>query len=219
MAVAVGESGNQRTTDRLIASVGEYWSRITGHPFITAVASARLDEQAFARWIAADYAFNLHYLRFSAGVLSSAPDLSACRVLGRQVQREQAVLDLLIATAERSSVALDVEPGPFTLGLSSYLRALLAQGYEVCLAALYGAERVYYDAWSAVAPQSSRSTPYWPLIQLLCSEDAADNLSSLGGLLDDATPHGPTPAMVEAIEMIVRFELLFWSEVYVGASW
>jgi thiaminase/transcriptional activator TenA len=207
------------TTELLIASVGEYWSRITGHPFLTAIASGSLEPQAFARWVAADHAFNLDYLRFGAGLLALAPDLAACRVLGRHVRGAQATVDLLIATAERASVDLDVEPGPFTLGLSSYLRALLTHGYEVSLAALYCAERVYYDAWSAVGPQSNRTAPYWPLIQHLRSEDSADVLRAIGGLLNQVAVDGPTPPMVEAVEMIVRFELLFWSEVYVGASW
>jgi thiaminase/transcriptional activator TenA len=219
LASTAGPSGNLDAAERLVASVGEYWSRIIGHPFLTAIASGRLDSQAFSRWVAADYAFNLDYLRFGAGLLAIAPDLAACRVLGRHLQVTQATLDLLITTAESARVDLDVEPGPFTLGLSSYLRASLTQGYEVSLAALYCAERVYFDAWSAVGPRSSRTAPYRPLIEHLCSDDSEADLKAIGELLNDVATDGPTAGMTEAVEMIVRFELLFWSEVYVGASW
>jgi thiaminase len=219
LAGTADPSGSGSTAEFLIDSVGESWKRIKNHPFLTAVASDSLEAPAFARWVAADYAFSLAYLRFGAGLLSIAPDLAACRVLGRHLQGAQATLDLLIATAERASVDLDVEPGPFTLGLSSYLRALLTHGYEVSLAALYCAERVYYDAWSEVAPQASRTAPYWPLIEHLCSDASEADLRAIGGLLDEIAVNGPTEPMREAVDMTVRFELLFWSEVYVGASW
>ncbi len=205
--------------DLLVASAADYWSRVTGHPFLTAVASGRLDARAFARWVAADYTFNLDYLKFGAGLLAIAPDLPACRVLGAHLQITQAVVDLLIDTAAQHKVDLDVEPGPFTLGLNSYLRALLPRGYEVSLVAMYCCERVYFDAWSAVAPQASRHAPYWPLIEHLSSDDFQAGLNAIAALVNEVAGEGPSSDMEAVFEMVVRFELLFWSEVYVGESW
>jgi thiaminase/transcriptional activator TenA len=219
VASTASGSGDQDAAELLIASVGEYWSRITAHPFVAAVASGPIDSQVFSRWVAADYLFSVDFLKFNAGLLAIAPDLPACRVLGRHLQRTQETLDLLIDTAESARVDLAGEPGPFTLGLTSYLRALLAHGYEVSLSALYCVERVYFDAWSAVAPRSNRSAPYRPLVEHLSSEEFKVALGNIGGLLDDVAPDGPTAGMTEAVEMCVRFELLFWSEIYVGGSW
>jgi thiaminase len=118
-------------------------------------------------------------------------------------------------------VDLAVEPGPFTLGLSSYLRALLTQGYELALVALYCAERVYFDAWSAVGPQSDQTAPYWPLIQHLSTDDSRDDMEAIATLVNTAASAGLTEEMKATFEMVVRFELLFWSEVFagVGGAW
>jgi formylaminopyrimidine deformylase / aminopyrimidine aminohydrolase len=206
------------TTTTLVASAANYWSRVTGHPFLAAIARGALDSDAFSRWVAADYAFNVEHLRFGAGLLAISPDLRACRILGEHLRVNQATIDLLMDTAGRHDVCLDVEPGPMTLGLSSYLRSLLPHGYEVSITALYCAERVYFDAWSAVAPRASEAAPYWPLIEHLCSNESKNDLDAIGTLVDDIAA-GPSGEMKIAFELIVRFELLFWSEVFVGSSW
>lgn len=211
----------QSAAELLVASAHEYWSRVTEHPFLIAVARNRLEPDAFARWVAADYAFNLEYLRFGAGLLALAPDLDACRVLGNHLRVNQATVDVLIDTAGQAGVDLAIEPGPFTLGLSSYLRALLTQGYEVALIALYCAERVYIDAWSAIAPEADQKAAYWPLIEHLSTGDSRADMEAIEGLVNTAAAGGVTAEMRTTFEMVVRFELLFWSEVFagVGGAW
>jgi formylaminopyrimidine deformylase / aminopyrimidine aminohydrolase len=211
---------NDRPTaaELLVASVSEYWTRITGHHFLAAVAGNSLESETFARWVAADYAFNLEYLRFGAGLLTIAPDLDASRVLGRHLQITQATVDLLITVADAADVELDVEPGPFTLGLSSYLRSLLPRGFELSLVALYCAERVYFDAWSAVASRANKEAAYWPLIEHL-SAGSKEDLDSIESLVNRIATDDSAADLRATFEMVVRFELLFWNEVFTGPSW
>ena len=111
------------------------------------------------------------------------------------------------------------EPGPIALGYTAFLRASLQDGYPVALAVLYGAEKAYFDAWSAVRATASRDSDYWAFVDNWSSPAFAGWVASLAGLLDAVAPHGPTDAMREAFDRVVRFELRFWSAVHTGDPW
>lgn len=203
----------------LVGASARLWPRVTAHPLVQAIADGSLDQAAFERWIVADYAFNVEYLRFGAGLTAIAPTPHTAEVVAAHLIPNQLSINLLRTTARRHNIDLDAEPGPTTLGFSSYLWALLARGYEPALAALYGAEKVYFDAWSAVGPFTSHTAPYWPLVENWSSEHSADALAALTLLVNAAAPDGPSRAMLTAFDRVVRFELLFWSAIYVGETW
>ena len=207
------------TARALIASSASLWPRVTSHPFLRNIADGDLDDAVFRRWVAADHAFNVEYERFTAGLMSIAPTQHAAEVVGNHLAPNRVNLEVLARTARRHKVDLDVEPGPTTIGFSSYLRALLTTGYEPSVAALYSAEKVYFDAWSAIEPKTNHSAPYWPLVENFSSERTADALAALTLLVNNAAPDGPSAAMRTAFSRVVRFELLFWTAIYVGETW
>lgn len=203
----------------LLSGSAELWSRLGSHPFVVLAGDGTLERAAFDRWLVADHHFVVGFRRFLAGLVTLAPDQQAADVLAAALGPLQAELDLFRREAADRGLDLTAEPGPTTLGYTAYLQSSLQDGYGVALAVLYGAEKAYYDAWSAVRSQASRTGDYWPFVANWSSEAFAGWVAAVAGLLDRCSPGGPTPAMVTAFDRVVRFELRFWSAVHAGEGW
>lgn len=203
----------------LRTGAGPLWARLSTHPFVLAAADGTLERAAFERWLVADHYFVVGFRRFLAGLATLAPDEHAADVLVAGLGPLQGELDLFRREAATRGLDLAVEPGPTTLGYTAFLRASLQDGYAVALAVLYGAEKAYYDAWSAVRAEASRDGDYWSFVDNWSSAAFAGWVASLAGLLDAVAPDGPTPAMRLAFDRVVRFELRFWDAVHAGEGW
>jgi thiaminase/transcriptional activator TenA len=195
------------------------WSRLGEHPFVHQAGDGTLRRAVFDRWLVADHFFVVGFRRFLTGLVTLAPDEHAADVLAAGLPALQAELDLFRREAATRGLDLDVEPGPVALGYTAFLRASLQDGYAVALAVLYGAEKAYFDAWSAVRANASRDSDYWSFVDNWSSPGFAGWVASLAGLLDAAVPDGPTEPMRRAFDRVVRFELLFWSAVHTADSW
>lgn len=195
------------------------WARLTAHPFVLGAADGTLERAAFDRWLVADHFFVVGFRRFLAGLVPLAPDERAAGVLAGALGPLQAELDLFRREAAGRGLDLGAEPGPTTLGYTAYLRSSLQDGYGIALSVLYGAEKAYFDAWSAVRAHASRDGDYWAFVDNWSSEAFAGWVAVLADLVDAAAPDGPTPAMREAFDRVVRFELRFWDAVHAGEGW
>ncbi len=214
-----GERVSGAAARTLLARSGPLWARLTAHPFVVKAGDGTLERAAFDRWLAADHHFVVGFRRFLAGLVTLAPDLRSADVLAAGLGPLQAELDLFSREAAARGLDLAAEPGPTTLGYTAYVQASLQDGYPVALAVLYGAEKAYYDAWSAIRATANRTTDYWPFVDNWSSDAFAGWVAAVARLLDPAAPGGPTPAMVIAFERVVRFELLFWTAVHDAEAW
>ena len=203
----------------LLAGSGVSWSGLAGHPFIAQAADGSLRRAVFDRWLVADHFFVVGFRRFVTGLVTLAPDEHAADVLAAGLGALQAELDLFRREAAARGLDLSAEPGPVVLGYTAFLRASLQDGYAVALAVLYGAEKAYFDAWSAVRAGASRDSDYWPFVENWSSAAFANWVASLAGLLDAAVPGVPARPMRQAFDRVVRFELRFWSAVHSGDPW
>lgn len=196
------------------------WGELVEHPFVTQAADGTLPRADFDRWLVTDHFFVVGFRRFLTGLVTLAPDERAADVLTGALGALQAELDLFRREAAAHGLDLDgFEPGPIALGYTAYLRATLQDGYAVALAALYGAEKAYFDAWSAVRATASRDSEYWPFVDNWSSPAFAAWVDDVGDLLDAVAPDGPTAAMRRAFDRVVRFELRFWTAVQHGDPW
>jgi formylaminopyrimidine deformylase / aminopyrimidine aminohydrolase len=203
----------------LLARSTPLWQRLTAHPFVLQAGHGTLETAAFDRWLVEDHWFVIGFRRFLAGLVALAPDPRSADILAAGLAPLQAELDLFRREAGSRRLDLTGEPGPTTLGYTSYLQASLAEGYPAALAVLYGAEKAYYDAWAAVRATARSASPYWPFIDNWSSDAFAGWVAAVARLLDATTPAGPTPAMCTAFDRVVRFELRFWDAVHVGEIW
>jgi thiaminase/transcriptional activator TenA len=203
----------------LLARSTPLWQRLTAHPFVLQAGQGTLERRVFERWLVEDHWFVVGFRRFLAGLVGMAPDARAGDVLAAGLAPLQAELDLFRREASNRRLDLTAEPAPTTLGYTSYLLASLAEGYPAAITVLYGAEKAYYDAWSAVRAPARISSPYWAFIDNWSSDAFAGWVAAIARLLDASAPAGPTPAMCVAFDRIVRFELRFWDAVHTGETW
>jgi thiaminase/transcriptional activator TenA len=203
----------------LLAHSERLWPQLVAHPFVQAVSDGDLGDDVFRRWMVNDHYYNVEYQRFIAGLAGIAPTDAATESIAAAISGSRLGLNHIRRLAERFVIDLQVEPGPATVGLAAYLQAQVSRGYEPAMAALYAAEKVYFDTWSAIRSVANRSTPYWHLVEYFSSETYGHWIASLGRLVDAAAPDGPSPEMCRAFDWVVRLELLFWGAVYTGETW
>jgi thiaminase/transcriptional activator TenA len=207
------------TAKQLLVHSAALWPRVLSHPFVHAVADGCLDRDAFERWIVAEHAFDIEFRRFIAGLVTISPTGWDAEVIAAGLGPNNSELDLVRRVAMQHGFDLDAEPGPSTIGYSGYLQSLLQRGYEVALAGLYAAQKVYFDAWVSIRGRTSWTTPYWPFVDTWSSAGFGDWVTGLCQLVDAAAPDGPTSPMCLSFDRVVRFELQFWTAIYVGETW
>ena len=163
-----------------------------------------------------DHYFNIEYQRFIAGMAGMAPDDAITEIVVTALSESRLGLTKIRQLSQRFAIDVSGEPAPATVGLAAYLQAQLSRGFALSLAGLYAAERVYFDAWSAVRPQADRTTPYWPLIDDWSNPTYGIWLASLGRLVDATAA---TPELLRTFDRVIRLELLFLDALQTGPGW
>ena len=205
-----------RTSAALLDTHRDLWARITTHPFVVATGDGTLPDAAFARWLVEDHWFVVGFRRFLARLVELAPDEVARDLLAGGLAALQPELDLFRSEAGERRIDLDTEPSPTTLGYTSYLLAAPADGWPVALVALYGAEKAYVDAWSAVRDRGGPGSRYQAFVDNWSSPGFHEWVDGLAGLVD-AVPLDD--AALRTFRRVVRFELRFWDAVHAGERW
>ncbi len=209
------------TAGELVRSAGADWQELSRHPFITATADGSLPAEVFDRWLIADHCYVVGFRRFLADLIVAAPDEAARDLLAGALAPLAAELALFREALRARGLDPSelTDPGPVALGYTSFLLAAPRDGFAVATAVLYGAEKAYFDAWSAVRATANTSSPYWSFIDNWSSPDFGAWVDDVAGLLDRVSPDGPTPAQRWAFDRVVRLERLFWDAVWRGESW
>jgi thiaminase len=206
------------TSADLLAGEAARWAAIGSHPFVVATADGSLPADTFDRWVVADHFFVVGFRRFLARLIELAPDEPARDLLAGALAPLGEELDQFRAWAADRRLDLDGEPGPVTLGYTSYLVALPADGWPPAVAALFGAEKAYLDAWSAVRRSVPASSPYRDFVDNWSSDAFRTWVDDVAALLDRTVPQ-PGPTVTLAFGRVVRFELRFWDAVHAGDAW
>ncbi|HEX2849121.1 MAG TPA: hypothetical protein VHN98_01150 [Acidimicrobiales bacterium] len=205
--------------ERLVAGEGALWGRITTHPFVVAAADGTLDRATFDRWLVEDHFFVLGFRRFLARLVALAPEEPARDVLAGALGPLGDELALFRSEASARGLDLDAEPCPTNLGYTSFLTSSLDDGWPVALTVLYGAERAYFDAWSAVRASADEASPYWRFVDNWSSSAFGEWVGAIDALLGDGAGDRPAAAVRRAFGRVVRFELRFWDAVHAGERW
>jgi thiaminase len=207
-------AGRRSPSEELAAHSNHLWPRLFSHPFVRAVRAGTLDDAVFRRWMINDYHFNVEYQRFVAAVAGIAPTTEATEAIALAIPSDHFGLDQIRRLVARSFVDVTEEPSLTTIGFTSYLHVQVARGYPLALAALYAAEKVYFDTWSAIRADADRTTPYWHLIEHWSDEAYGNWISILGRLVDASA--GQNPETFRVFDRLVRFEIAFFDAIYHG---
>jgi thiaminase/transcriptional activator TenA len=207
------------TAESLVAAHDELWPEIAGHPFVLAAAADSLPVESFDRWLVAHHWLLMGTRRFLAGLVLAAPGEYARDVLAGAFEPMQGVLDLFRHEAAVRGLDLDDEPGPVTLGYTSYLLASLHDGFDVALAALYATAKARLDAWTAVSVAADATSPYRHFLDAWSSPAYAGWVAAVDDLLGRAAVNGPTGEMYSAFGRVTRFEIDLWDAIHTGEGW
>lgn len=198
-------------SSQLLAAESELWATMATHPFLLAAADGSLTTEAFGRWLVEDHHFVVGFRRFLARLIELAPTEAARDLLAAGLGALQAELDLFRSEASARGLDLDAEPSLTTLGYTSFLLAAPADGWNTALTVLFGAEKAYFDAWSAVRAGAEPTSPYWRFVDNWSSPAFGEWVDGVAGLVDAlARPDHRT------FRRVVRFELAFWDGVTAG---
>jgi thiaminase len=196
------------TSEALLLGAADEWRSLAAHPFVVATADGSLPDDAFGRWLVADHHFVVGFRRFLARLVELAPHERARDVLAGGLGALQAELDLFRAEAARRALDLDDEPSLTTLGYTAYLMASTADGWPTAVTVLFGAEKAYFDAWSAVRARTDSANRYWRFVDNWSSPAFGDWVDEVASLVDElAEPDHRT------FSRVVRFERAFWDGV------
>ena len=196
------------TSGALLAGAEDDWARLATHPFVVATADGSLPARSFGRWLVADHHFVVGFRRFLARLIELAPHERARDVLAAGLGALQAELDLFRSEAVARDLDLDGEPSLTTLGYTAYLLASPADGWATALTVLFGAEKAYFDAWSAVRTRTEPDRPYWRFVDNWSSTAFGTWVDEIATLVDEL----PEPDHT-TFRRVVRFELAFWDDV------
>ena len=192
------------------------------HPFLKATADGSIPHEVFANWLRQDYLFVRGAIPF-LGVLVSRAPVSLVPGLSGAISALDSELALFCEMAGEQHVQLEEKVTPTC---HAYLQFLIATAhsasFEEGFALLYGAEKAYFDCWSAVRRNLSAPSPWEAFIDRWSNPDFAEWVAWLERELDRLA-EAASPLLRERMKEIfltaARYEILFWDMALKGESW
>lgn len=208
---------------QLLAEAQPIWAAMVQHSFVQAVAAGTLDPAKFDFWVQQDHYFVVQTRRLWAYAAARAPEQEIAQTLLQAAASLEPELQLFRDYAQARGLSLDVIPAPVCQGYSSFAMRVAAFGdFLELFSVIYGAEKAYFDTWSAVKQQTSPESAYARWISNWTSPAFADFVAWLGKTLDRLAAGQPEPALARARNVFLttaRFEYLFWEMAYRQESW
>ncbi|SDS00558.1 TenA family protein [Microlunatus soli] len=225
-------------------SVGAWFTAITSHPFLTALADGSLPEQVFCRYLIDDAHYLNGYSAALATLSARSDDLDGRVMLARSaasaIEAERSLhRGYLLPRGIDPDAAGAPEPSPTCVGYVEGLRSAAAlQPLGVGMAAVLPCFRVYAEVgcWivnktdlagpavrtSERVDERSDDHPYRDWIGAYSDPAFAEAVRAAEAYTDLlADRAGPTvrEAMADAYRRATRWEWMFWNAAWVGESW
>ena len=198
------------------------YNEILSHPFITELASGKLEAGRFDRYLAQDEIYIGNYGRqmFELAELIDNPQAHEmfCAFAKEGLEGEKTMHAMLI---ERFGIDTKVLPSPVTADYNAHTQAAIATGSkEIGLAAMLPCMWVYNEVGLHILKIASvEGNPYREWIQEYGNEAFTEGVKAVLKLADEyAAAAGPETreAMTRAFVEATRFEYWFWDYGYCG---
>jgi len=211
-------------------TVGDWFTAITAHPFLTGLADGTLPEPVFARYLLDDAHYLKGYSAALAALSSRATDPDGRLLLARSAAgsvegERQLHRGYLIPRGIDPDAPDAAEPSPTCVGYVESLRAAAAlDSFAVGLAAVLPCFRVYAEvgAWIVAQRKPTADHPYRGWIDTYADPDFAEVVRSAEDYADRLAAAAGRPeraAMLAAYTRSTRFEWMFWDAAWRGERW
>jgi thiaminase/transcriptional activator TenA len=228
MSPSVGATDPGSWSTRLWNHIEPIYAAILAHPFLTGLTDGRLDEDAFAQYVAQDVHYLRDYARALAIVGAKAPTLADTAMFARHAAE---VFDVELALHARLLPELGLDPTelgatpptPTTQAYTSYLLASAYGGsFADGLAAVLPCYWIYAEVGAALLARGSSDHRY----QLWIDSYGADEFAAtVAQVLDLADRTGPTLTVTAEttarahFATTARYEWMFFDAAYRREEW
>ena len=183
----------------------QLWAAATRHRFLDNVRDGTLADTDFNRWLVQDAVFVADLLTFQARLLARAPRPAQTTLAGGCAALVSE-LDWFDEQATHRGIDMGQPPLPATVAYRKLLQRLDTAPYAAAITALWVIEKVYLQAWTTAASESS---PYREFVEHWTDPGFADYVRALEEL---ATPDGHDDVIAE----VLSHEVAFWDMALTG---
>lgn len=207
-------------SSKLLESAKPFWDEMKKHPFITGVGSGTISRGIFDFWVTQDYIFVREALRFLGALEMRSPDYEISLVLADSFGALKNELHIFERYASDRKFSLRVETTQICKAYVDFLLSIAIQGsFEEAFAALWCAEKGYFDSWSVAKRLAKKDNPYQIFIDNWTTRSFRDYVLWIEKKLNALT-NGKSDREMRSIERIflqtARYECLFWDMAFMG---
>lgn len=207
-----------KNSTKLLTKAEKQWKRMISHPFLIEVGNGTIKREIFEFWVAQDYVFVREAIRFLGALQLGSPDYEISLVLADSFVALKNELEMF--ERYKSGLSSRAEPTDVCRSYTDFLiSTALTKGFEESFAALWCAERGYFDSWSSAKRLSKENNPYKAFIDRWTSDDFKKYVNwiekTLNRLLEGVSER-KLRSVEKAFLMTANYESQFWDMVYSG---
>ncbi|MGB7292404.1 MAG: hypothetical protein WBD99_09545 [Thermodesulfobacteriota bacterium] len=205
-----------KNSTKLLKKAEKEWKKMISHPFLIQVGNGTIKREIFDFWLTQDYIFVREAIRFLGALQVKSPDYEISLVLADSFVALKNELKMF----ERYKSGLSSRLVPTNV-CRSYVDFLvstaLTKGFEESFAALWCAEKAYFDSWSSVKRLSKKNNPYKAFIDRWTGDEFKKYVSWIEKTLNrllKGIPERQLRSVEKAFLITANYESQFWDMAY-----
>lgn len=207
-----------KNSSKLLKKAEKEWKRSISHPFLIEVGNGTIKREIFDFWVAQDYVFVREAIRFLGALQLTSPDYKISLVLADSVVALRNELEMF--ERYRSGLSSRAQPTNVCRSYIDFLiSTALTKGFEESFAALWCAEKWYFDSWSSAKRASKKNNPYKAFIDRWTSDQFKQYVNWIEKTLNrllEGIPERKLRSVEKTFLMTAIYESQFWDIVYSG---
>jgi thiaminase/transcriptional activator TenA len=219
---------SSRFTSELWKGIGDIYSAILVHPFLTGLTDGSLPHSTFAFYVVQDALYLGQYAQALAAVASRAPDNAGTEMFARHaadaVAVERALHGSLLADLGIDPASVDAaEPAPTTLAYTSYLLAAIHGGsYADGIGTVLPCYWIYWEVGKELLRRGSPDPRYQRWIDVYGGEEFGESVRAVLAVADEMGLGLAPPERARVhrhFRITSRYEWMFWDMGYREQTW
>jgi formylaminopyrimidine deformylase / aminopyrimidine aminohydrolase len=207
-----------KNSSKLLKKAKNEWKRMISHPFLMEVGNGTIEREIFHFWVTQDYVFVREAIRFLGALELRSPDDEIS--LGLAEAFVALKNELKMFEKYKKGLSLNVEP---TIVCRSYIDFListaLTKSFEESFAALWCAEKGYFDSWNGAKKLAKKNNPYKTFIDNWTSDEFKKYVNWIEKTLNrllKGIPGWKLRSVEKAFLITAKYECQFWDMAYSG---